>query len=452
MPFPRLLRQMADTRSTGAIAIYHHDSDRKTTTGEAPKKVVYFRNGIPAYVESNLVHECLGHMLVRQGKIDRSILEESVKRMHSEKRKQGDILVALGVLSTAELNEALQEQLQRKLFDLFGWRHASFHLLKNESKLPGIIRLEMGLAEVIFEGVVRQIPPQRLLRLLEPHMTHYVVPNHQRAEVFLKMDLVDEARDVVLKLNGSMTMSQVLRTATKRPGAVAQLLYAMATVEALRFSLEPDQVASVQDYLAETQSFMVPSPEQESTAPASTTAEAPVPEYGSYATTEVTSGETPNQRTRSKNESVTANADPAPATETTNTEQLDREVELTFQAERLFRLGKRSLRNKEYDRALLLFNQAHKLCPDEGEFMLYVGYLTHLMADGKPKQNEKAKKIIERAIEHAPHLYEAHLFYARVLRSLAKDGNAKSALQRAIALEPQRSEAQEELEDLDRDN
>ena len=49
--------------------------------GDRVKKIVYFRDGFPKSVKSNLLSECLGRVMVRERMISEDECEESLKRM-----------------------------------------------------------------------------------------------------------------------------------------------------------------------------------------------------------------------------------------------------------------------------------------------------------------------------------------------------------------------------------
>jgi len=237
LPFPRVLARLASQRATGALVVVAKDDERlRTTTGESPKKVVYFRNGVPVYVKSNLVRECLGQILVQSDAITPEQRNESVRRMRAGEGRQGAILVALGALTPDELRAALEEQLRVKLYDLFSWDEADFRFSSRVLPPPEVVTLELGLTEIVFEGVVRRIPPARLLALLEPHLASYVVPVSDRMTRFVRLDLVVEARNVLGVMDGTQRLRDLLAVAGTRPGAAAQLVYAMECLGALRFS------------------------------------------------------------------------------------------------------------------------------------------------------------------------------------------------------------------------
>ncbi len=232
-----MLARLAAQRATGALVVVApDDDDLRTTTGESPKKVVYFRNGMPVYVRSNLVRECLGQLLVANDVITPHERNVSVQRMRAGEGRQGAILLAMGALEPEQLRDALAEQLRTKLFDLFRWDTGEFRFTTRVPPPPEVVTLELGLAEIVFEGVVRRMTPARLLALLEPKLDAYVIPSTDRMTRFLRLDLVAEARHVLRVLDGTQRLRALLTFAGQRPGAAAQLVYAMECLGAVRFS------------------------------------------------------------------------------------------------------------------------------------------------------------------------------------------------------------------------
>ncbi len=251
-PFPVLLNRLADHRATGALIVSATSDGRRTTTGESPKKVVYFRAGVPVYVRSNLVQECLGQVLARGGHISQHVLEESVQRMRAGEGRQGGVLVAMGVLSPHELREALEDQLRVKLFDLFAWTSGGFRFDERAHPPAETVTLEMSMADIVLKGVVHRVPPQRLLELLAPELERYVVPVPARLEQFRAIEMAPVARRVLMSLDGMQRLRELLGSAGNRPGAAAQLIYALSCAQAVVFHDEPYPTPRLQERRKDT--------------------------------------------------------------------------------------------------------------------------------------------------------------------------------------------------------
>lgn len=238
-PFPKLLCEIAKRRGTGALYVSNHNDRRHTTSGETPKKIVYFRAGVPIYVQSNLVQECLGRVLARAGRISQEVLEESVRRVRRGDGRQGAVLLTMQAIEPVGLRDALEDQLRVKLFDLFAWTEGEYRFSTAAVAPPETVTLELSLPEIVLRGVVHRIAPTRLLDLLSPHLDQFVVPNASRLAGFNALPLAREAKQVLLGLDGTRRVRELLAVAGERPGAVAQLLYSLMCVEGIAFSDRP---------------------------------------------------------------------------------------------------------------------------------------------------------------------------------------------------------------------
>lgn len=159
IPFARLLQRFFGQRSSGSLLLLR----------DATKKIVSFVEGYPVSVRSNVLGECLGQILVNQKLISAEALTQSVTRMQKEKRQQGEILVEMGALSPHNLQRALIEQVEAKLFEVFSWRDGSF--MFKEGPPPSHdappLRLDRSPAALILEGIRRHYDTARQRAVLE---------------------------------------------------------------------------------------------------------------------------------------------------------------------------------------------------------------------------------------------------------------------------------------------
>ena len=96
--FPRLLREVARSRLTGSLYLLH----------EQTKKVVFFEEGYPIFVRSNVLSECLGQILANQGLITQEQCEQTLEAIRRTGKKQGELLVEMGILSEGNLRYGLE--------------------------------------------------------------------------------------------------------------------------------------------------------------------------------------------------------------------------------------------------------------------------------------------------------------------------------------------------------
>lgn len=203
-----VLTRLADLRATGALVV-ELDGHVRTTTGETPKKIVFFRNGVPIHVRSNLEDECLGQLLVRRGMIDRATMDESLARVRDGDGRQGGILVAMGVLEPRDLRDALEHQQETKLFSLFAWRRGSFHFSEAMTPPAETITLELSLAEIVARAFRTQLPADAIEAASAPFLDRYVWASELGFRGLAQV-LEDDERALLEAIDGHATLRTLL--------------------------------------------------------------------------------------------------------------------------------------------------------------------------------------------------------------------------------------------------
>ena len=238
-PFPFILARLGEQRASGALVLRSAGDPRATTTGDSPKKVVFFRNGIPVHVRSNLESECLGQLLVRRGIIDRATLEESLLRVRDGDGRQGGILIAMGAITPRQLRDALELQQREKLFDLFAWPGGAYHFSEAMEPPPETVTLEMGLAEMLYRGIRERIPLPRVVQRLEAQRDRFVVPGGRG--FFGLLQVVEPAERALLEgVEGRHTLGALLDAAPRR-GEAARVLHAARCLGAIGLREAPTE-------------------------------------------------------------------------------------------------------------------------------------------------------------------------------------------------------------------
>jgi hypothetical protein len=107
--FPLLLKDIIDDLFTGIIFV----------SSSEWKKGLIFKEGVLCSIQSNKTGELLGNTLVEIGIITEEQNERSLERSRLERRKQGVILLEMGLIQPKEISEALKRQLSTRFSDIF---------------------------------------------------------------------------------------------------------------------------------------------------------------------------------------------------------------------------------------------------------------------------------------------------------------------------------------------
>ncbi len=228
VPFARLLRRLYAQKATGSLLLLR-DAAKK----DATKKIVAFEGGYPVSVKSNVLAECLGQILVGRKLITDKALADSVTRMKTERRQQGQILVEMGALSPYNLQRALVEQVETKLLEVFAWPDGKFMFKDSEIALedtsPGqSLRLERPPAALIFEGIRRHYDGARQRAVLDAYVRTAVELNPD--PVLRLQDLTTDptALAYINSIDGTESIAEVLARAPIAEDEARLLLVALS--------------------------------------------------------------------------------------------------------------------------------------------------------------------------------------------------------------------------------
>lgn len=145
-PFPTIVRKLAEGKSSGSLYLLNGKT----------KKVVFFEDGTPVFVRSNVLTECLGQRLAAEGLISQEQCDQTLEAIRRTGKKQGELLVEMGILSEGNLRYGLLSQLRFKLFEIFTWPEGKYQFKPGKSGQDFGLRMdyspEATIAVAILEG------------------------------------------------------------------------------------------------------------------------------------------------------------------------------------------------------------------------------------------------------------------------------------------------------------
>lgn len=204
--FARLLREVARGRMSGSLYLLSAQT----------KKVVFFEEGYPIFVRSNVLSECLGQILAQEGLITQEQCEQTLEAIRRTGKKQGELLVEMGILSEGNLRYGLEAQLRAKLFDIFSWDDGRYQFKRDPPNLQFGIKLDTTPEGVIIEGIQDVFDDAAAREGLATYLDKYPTLREDDAQID-KLQLLPEERFHIATLDGSRTLTQILEATADPP-------------------------------------------------------------------------------------------------------------------------------------------------------------------------------------------------------------------------------------------
>lgn len=226
------LRQTALPEMLFTIYLHRVPGVIECHRGDVVKKVV-LRDGAVVHAASSDRDDSLGYYLRRTGKIsaEQFTLTDTIRSNSSDKR-HGELLIENGILSPAQLYEAIQEQIRSIVWSLFSWEEGEVTFSIGEFEDPGMIRIHLPMRQVILQGVKRAPDARALVARLGRKET--VFEPTWAAEDLIEVAL-DEVELKLLRLvDGRRTLYDVCTSGPYSPAENARLVYALHVLRLIR--------------------------------------------------------------------------------------------------------------------------------------------------------------------------------------------------------------------------
>ncbi|MDH3961543.1 MAG: DUF4388 domain-containing protein [Desulfuromonadales bacterium] len=462
--FPRILHNLYSLRATGLLHLENTNL----------KKVVYIRNGYPIFVRSNLVREFLGQRLVRTGLLSDEALAESLEASKQRNQRHGMALVEMGLLNPNQLNDALRNQVLDKLLDIFSWPEGKYRFVQAREFKQGITSIDLSPANLILQGLRDHANRDQVLKILEPHLEHYLQQAENPLYRFQDIQLSVNEQRILASCQGNETLSEILKRHLLSRKEAEPLLAALLTTGILVARMESKEPkeeegcdeteltrARRESFLKEYTWMMEQDyftllgvSESDSREQVRKSFYNMVKKYhpdrffeqnalpdlkdkvnalfqhisDAHETLSDANAKTRylNDRQGEKNSSTTS-------------------LESILQAETAFQKGIIFFRVKKYNQAQKAFAEALEICPNEAEYLMYQTWSAYKF---NPKATDviiNARKNLLRAIELNPKLSLAHLFLGYLCKDEGNEKTARRHFEKAIQCNPNCTEALREI-------
>lgn len=490
-PVPELLGEVHRGRLTGALMLWR----------EPVRKIIYFRDGNPESVKSNLPSERLGRVMVRERMISETDCEESLRRMKASGRQQGSALVEMGCISPQNLRYALRIQLRTKLWELFRWDEGEYQFTRVDPP-PVTVPLQLGAFEMIYEGIKRGFDPSRLARVTGEIGPLCVCPSQDGTAALRDAGLGAEELRVWRAIDGARTVAVLGTLGHLPPHETTALVWALRCAGLVELkdpsaippplprrapppppplkkrspappagtllpelsgdlwsgsseaSAERDLLAARLEAMRQQDHFKILGISRNAAPMDVKQAHAALAEQyaaGAYASSPFEVRQLAAQISQLIDTAYRTLSDPraraAYARELSSAARgpFNGDVGKLVAAEGRFRKGEELMRRKLYPEAREQFEQAVRLYPQEGVFHAWLGWATFQSAPTSREVIAAALEELEEAIRLSPRSETGYLFAGYVHRAAGNPDSARRQFEKALQCNPACVEALQEL-------
>jgi hypothetical protein len=190
-------------------------------------KRIQLENGVPVDCRSNLTHETLSRYIVLEGKLSEEDFTACLSRSAARGVPFGEILLEQGLISAVELFKLLQQNLAKKLLDLFTWREGEFRWLEEVPKPESSLKVKVP--QLILTGVTRFAPQEEVDMAVGPLVGKKLVLQPAPPFPLEELRLTSRQGQIVEALRPPGRRMGELAEATQLPvDEITRVLYALS--------------------------------------------------------------------------------------------------------------------------------------------------------------------------------------------------------------------------------
>jgi tetratricopeptide (TPR) repeat protein len=385
---PALLVALRDNGESGVLEI----------RAEGVCTRLILRGGSPVFAEGGALRETLGRMLLRRGTLSEAdyvrVIERMTERLiENEATRMGEVLIELGLLTPAEVFEALSAQVREKIVSCFRWPlfHHQFDPVDELS--PDVLAYACPpLEALVLAGLRAHFEQERLEPLLAPLAQKRLVLAGEARELAARFRLTPPEQRLLQLVDGSRSCAGVQTASPLGALHTAQVLAALALAKGLVW----DEVPAATP----------PTARPAAGSPETTRGPAARPEPPPTRPTRV--GGAPAALERLTRQLARAGR-PAAAPRDPRSDRLE--------AERHFRQGLALLEQSAFPGALRSFTQACERNGEEPEYHLLEAWTQYLLAkDDEARSLARAKVVAcaERTLARDREAVRAHAILGQI--------------------------------------
>jgi len=463
---PLQLQQLYREKATGLLHL---------TRGDA-KKIIYVKKGYPVFSRSNVLSECLGRMLVKEGVITQVDCDQSVELSKERGRLQGTVLIEMGLLSPQDVQDALIRQVTDKLLSTFAWRSGSCQFVPCPDFKKNVTQIKLTPAALIMEGIKRYWSAKQLDDFLYPFSEDYLKQASNPLYRFQDIQLSKRGEAIFNSCVGAKTLDQILAQHPLAKREIQKIIAALMISEMIERSTSPEE-GVVEDVSATNSPEIIDEKlrrkilddykrimdsdyfealglgRQCGPGAARKAYYRLAKEYhpdrflGSGLSSEMSSKI--NEMFQYITQAYTVLSDPDTCSgyldELVNGPKKSIDINQVIEAETCYQEGRALLKVRRFGAAAKSLQRAIELSPEESEYMTYFSWALFKSAPENREIQRQAMEVLLASREINPSFDLTHLYLGHVYQAQDKERQAEKSFEMAVQANPNCTEALREL-------
>jgi tetratricopeptide (TPR) repeat protein len=204
---------------------------RVTSTLRDNEGAVQFRSGrvVGASIRSN--PHAIGQLLLRAGKITETDLERAhaLQQQPGERRRLGEILVAIGALTQREMERQARHQIETVVFELMSWQEGFFSFVEGEDPTLIVEDATALSTESLLMEAARRIDEWSRIAHLVPNFTVVPALADVEGDHASTLDLRPNEWEVLAGIDGAADLSAIAAAIGRSDFDVARVVYGLVS-------------------------------------------------------------------------------------------------------------------------------------------------------------------------------------------------------------------------------
>ena len=195
-------------------------------------KTVHIREGNVVHATSNDRDDSLGNFLLRSGRIAARDFLDTMRQREQLKRRHGELLVEGGMLSPAEVYDAIRKQVEAIVWSLFYWTEGRVTFTIGEFEPEHQVRILLPMRQVILQGIKGAPDAKALVARLGRRETLF--EPCCRTEDLIEAALDRDEYRLLALVDGKRTLYEICSQGPLSAADNGKILYAFQVLQLIR--------------------------------------------------------------------------------------------------------------------------------------------------------------------------------------------------------------------------